>query len=82
MQTLVIYDMAGRIYYQAQGDIQVPTGLPFLWLDIPAGKILKSIDTSKAVHTSVYEDVPKTELDTVKEQLSAVQIALAEMMGV
>ncbi|BCK01398.1 hypothetical protein [Anaerocolumna chitinilytica] len=82
MKTLVIYDTTGRIIYQGSGDVLEPVGIPFLWLEIPTGKILKSIDTSKPIHTPLYEDVPKTEIDDVKEQLAAVQIALAEMMGV
>ncbi len=82
MKTLVIYDTTGRIIYQGSGDVLEPVGIPFLWLEIPTGKILKSIDTTKDVHAPMYEDMPKTEFDDVKEQLTAVQIALAEMMGV
>lgn len=83
MKTLVIYDSKGTIFYQAQGDVSEPEGgLLFLWTEIPAGKILKSIDTTKTEHVAIFEDIPKSELDNVKEQLAAVQIALAEMMGV
>lgn len=82
MKTLVIYDTTGKIFFQAQGSVQEPSGIPFLWLEIPAGKILKSIDTTKTPHEPVYEDMPKSEMDNVKEQLAAVQIALAEVLGV
>lgn len=82
MKTLVIYDISGKVFYKAQGDIQEPTGIPFLWLEIPAGKILKNIDTTKEPHEPVFEDLPKTDMDNMKEQLAAVQIALAEVLGV
>lgn len=79
---LIIYDETGTIYYQASGDIQEPSGIPFIWVEIPEGKRLLSINTEVTPHEPVFEDLPKSELDTVKEQLIAVQIALAEMMGV
>ena len=79
---LIIYDETGRIYYQASGDIQEPSGIPFIWVEIPEGKRLLSINTEVTPHEPVFEDLPKSELDAVKEQLIAVQIALAEMMGV
>lgn len=82
MKTLVIYDETGKIYYQTAGDVQEPAGLPFLWAEIPDGKLLKSINTEVTPHEPVFEDLPRSELDDVKEQLIAVQIALAEMMGV
>lgn len=82
MKTLVIYDTSGKIFFQAKGDIQEPSGIPFLWLEIPEGKILKGIDTTKTPHEPVYENMPKSEMDNAKEQLAAVQIALAEVLGV
>ncbi len=81
--TLVIYDISGTVYFQAQGDVQEPAGgLLFMWIEIPSGKILKSIDTSCEEHEPVFEDLPKADIDTVKEQLVAIQIALAEVLGV
>ena len=82
MDTLVIYDNTGKIYYQVTGAVVDPIGLQFLWVIIPERKILKTINTAVTPHEPVFEDLPKSELDNVKEQLAAVQIALAEMMGV
>lgn len=82
MKTLIIYDEIGKIYFQAAGNVEEPNGVPFIWVEIPEGKLLKSINTEVTPHEPVFEDLPKTELDNVKEQLIAVQIALAEMMGV
>lgn len=30
MKTVIIYDTTGEIFYQAQGNIQEPAGVPFL----------------------------------------------------
>ena len=81
--TLVIYDSNGTIFYQATGDVIEPAGgLLYLWIEVPFGKILKSVDTSKEDHEPVFEELPKSELDNVKEQLVSIQIALAEVLGV
>lgn len=82
MKTLIIYDTTGKIFFQAQGNIQEPTGIPFLYLEIPEGKVLKSINTTKTPHEPAYEDLPKTEVQILNEQVAALNIALAEMMGV
>ena len=72
MKTLVIYDTAGKIFYQAQGNVQEPSGIPFLWLEIPEGKTLKSIDTTKTPHEPVYRDIMGIDTDTCTlEQLKA-----------
>lgn len=82
MQTLAVYDTTGRIIYQGQGAMYEPVGMPFLWIEIPAGKILKSIDTTKEPHEPVYEDLPKTEVQLLSGQVAALNIALAEVLGV
>ena len=82
MQTIAVYDTTGRIIYQGSGDMYEPVGIPLIRVTVPAGKVLKSIDTTGEEPAPVYEDLPKTELDNVKEQLAAVQIALAEVLGV
>lgn len=82
MKTLVIYDTTGRIIFQGNGDILEPVGIPFLWLEIPDGKILKYIDTSKTEHVPVYEDLPKSQVEILSEQVAALNIALAEVLGV
>lgn len=82
MKTLIIYDTKGVIFFQGQGSVAEPTGIPFMWLEIPTGKILKSIDNSKEVHEPMYEDLPKSQVDILTEQVAALNIALAEVLGV
>lgn len=82
MKTIAVYDATGHIIYQGSGDMYEPVGTPFLWIEIPGGKRLKSIDTSKAPHEPIFEDLPKTEVQLLSEQIAALNIALAEVLGV
>lgn len=82
MRTLIIYDTTGRIIYQASGDVLEPTGIPFIWVDKPQGKYITSIDVSKEEHKPVYVDYPKLKEDLLQEQVDALNIAIAQMMGV
>jgi len=82
MEILAVYDTTGRIIYQGSGDMYEPVGIPSIRVTVPNDKRLVSIDVSKEEHIPVYEDLPKSEFDNIKEQLAAVQIALAEVLGV
>lgn len=42
-------------------------GIPFLLLEIPQGKLPKSIDVSETEHKAVYEDFPKAETQKLQE---------------
>ncbi len=68
MKTLVIYDGTGFIISQMQGsDLREPIGIPFLLIEIPQGKLLKSIDVSETEHKPIYEDLPKPETQKLQE---------------
>lgn len=68
MKFLVIYDNTGFIINQMQGsDLREPVGIPFIWIEIPQGKILKSINVSGTEHKPVYEDLPKSETQKLQE---------------
>ncbi len=82
MKTLVIYDNEGFILSQMSGAVREPIGVNFLYVDIPNGKILKSIDTTKEEHVPVYEDLPRDPFSLMQEQVNALTIALAEVLGV
>jgi len=80
-KTLIIYDAAGYIISQMSGDVREPVGIPFLWVEVPKGKKLVSIDTSEEEHKPVFADLPKSEIEELKEQISALNIALATILG-
>ena len=82
MSTLIIYDTTGYIISQMAGDVREPVGIPFMWVEIPDGKRLVKIDTSAEEHQPVFADLPKSEIEELKEQISALNIALAAILGV
>ena len=82
MEYLVIYDNTGYIIHQMAGDVREPVGIPFMYVDIPEGKRLVKIDTTAEEHQPVFADLPKPEIEELKEQISALNIALAAILGV
>lgn len=77
MEMIVIYDMTGKIYYCAGGDVAEPVGIPFLRVNVPDGKRIKKVDTSVEIHVPVFEDEPKLQqdkdIDELKTRLQNVQ---------
>jgi len=80
MNYLIIYDSTGKIYYQATGDVQEPTGIPFLRVEIPEGKRLKSINTAVTPHEPIFEDMPIEAVQDLYEKLEALQADLNAKM--
>lgn len=76
MNTLVIYDSTGYILSQMSGSIREPEGIPFMWLEIPQGKRLISIDTSKNPHKPIFEDIAPTEIEVLQNQVEDLQSEL------
>ena len=77
MKTLIIYDNEGYIITTMQGQPspRVPVGVPYLEVEIPQGKQIKitdgiGVDITKTPHEVILKDIPKTELDEVKEKLA------------
>ncbi len=72
MQTLIIYDTTGVIIDQRMGtDLREPVGVPFLWVEIPTGKVLDLIDISVTPHVPVFKDIenPNATLEQLIQQL-------------
>jgi hypothetical protein len=76
MQTLIIYDATGRIYYQASGDVQEPTGIPFLWVEVPEGKYITGVDVSGDTPSAILEDLPVSSVTLLQEQVTTLQETL------
>ncbi|HEX2927704.1 MAG TPA: hypothetical protein VHP38_15835 [Ruminiclostridium sp.] len=80
MNTLLIYDKEGVIISQMQGsDLREPIGVPFMWVEIPQGKCIKSIDVSGETPTPVFEDLQKSEVQALQEENTKIKLALAEL---
>lgn len=78
-RTLVIYDTEGYIISQMGGDVREPKGVPFMWVDMPQGKYLKYIDVTQEQHEPVYEDYPKSEIDTLRDTVDMLVLSLLEV---
>ncbi len=79
MQTLVVYDLTGQIIYEVTGNAREPIGIPFMWVSVPQGKYIARIDVSGETHIPVFEDLPKTEIEQLKEENTQIKLALAEL---
>jgi hypothetical protein len=80
MNTLVIYDNTGKIYYQANGNVQDPIGLKFIKVEIPEGKRITSVDTSKTPNVPVFEDIPIDLIQELYQKLTAIQTELSSKL--
>ena len=80
--TLIIYDNNSKIWIQISGVYDVPDGLNYLEVEIPEGKYPVSVDVSGEEPKVVYAEYSKSETAVLKEQVDALTLALAEIMGV
>ena len=80
MITRIIYDTTGQIISQMQGsDLYTPAGIPYIDVEIPIGKHVTSIDVSVTPNVAVLEDLPKTEIQKLKDENTKIKLALAEL---
>jgi len=81
--TLVIYDATGYIIQQMSGSVREPVGIPFLWIEVPEGKIVQSVDVSATPHVPVFVDLPETpeeKMLKLEQQLADTNSLLLEFM--
>ncbi|MEK4148911.1 hypothetical protein NST02_23300 [Robertmurraya sp. FSL W8-0741] len=81
MNTLIIYDETGYVLSIRHGKPapREPIGVPFLWVDIPDGKRILSVDTTTTPHQTILEDIPPSETDLLKEENLTLKLAIAEL---
>lgn len=71
MKTLIIYDNEGKIYSQMSEGYPIPKNeVQFLEIEIPGGKRFKKIDTSVIPHNIILEDIPKSQIELLQEELA------------
>ncbi|SFC63785.1 hypothetical protein [Clostridium uliginosum] len=71
MKTLIIYDNTGNIFLQMGVSYRVPEGgIQYLETEIPEGKLIKNIDISVTPHKPVLEDIPKSQIKLLQEELA------------
>ena len=74
--------MKDLYFYNQDGDVYFNTayieGYNTLGVEVPEGKRLVSIDTSKTPHEPIFEDITKTEIE---QRLEALELGMAEYLG-
>ena len=74
--------MKDLYFYNQDGDVYFNTayieGYNTLGVEVPEGKRLVSIDTSKTPHEPIFEDITKTEIE---QSLEALELGMAEYLG-
>lgn len=86
MKALVIYDATGKIWGIYYGETEVPQGMTYIYVDIPEGATLERIDVTDPKNPKpVMLDLDLTDIEklknkasTLEEELTTVQLALAE----
>lgn len=84
MKTLIIYDEQGYIISNITGSHRVPTGVPYLEVEIPQGKQIKytngiGVDVSVTPHQVILEDVPPSEMELLKTENQQIKQSMAEL---
>ncbi|WP_342558766.1 hypothetical protein [Metasolibacillus sp. FSL K6-0083] len=82
MKTIIIYDYDGYTLQNLTGEYRLPAGIPYLEVTLPEGKRLKpgiGVDVTKNPHQPIFEDIPKSETELLKDELHATKLALAEL---
>lgn len=77
MNTLIIYDEEGKIYYIATGNYTKPVGLQHLEVEIPEGKIITGVNVSITPHIAIFEDIPKSQ---EIQRIELLESALNELL--
>lgn len=80
MKTLIIYDNDGTIFTQITGGYSVPKGLQNMEIEIPHGKYIERVDTSKQKHQAIFKDYEKSETEVLKAELQEVKNALNDII--
>lgn len=81
-KTLIVYDNTGYVIQQITGSYRIPTGVPYLEVEIPTGKRIKSeigVDISVTPHQAILEDIPLTEIEQLRQKTELQEQALAEL---
>lgn len=69
---LVVYDNKGTVYFAGTG-FPEPEGIPFLNVEIPAGKRFVGVNVDVNPAEPIFEDIPKSELQILKEKVEALE---------
>lgn len=69
MNVLAVHDTTGRLLMMESGTIapKEPVGVPFIWVEVPEGKMLESINVSTKPATPIFIDLPISDSVRISE---------------
>lgn len=70
-RTLIIYDLNGKIVSQISSGYEFPNGLPYIEIEIPQGKYIKSVNVD--TKEPIFDDLPKTEIQLLEDKISILE---------
>lgn len=80
MKALVIYDSTGRIWNIVYGAEAAPQGLTCMWVDIPDGAQLESIDVTNPDNPQpVFSRLPESDIGKLHKQMASVEAQVEEL---
>lgn len=80
MKALVIYDLTGKIWNIVYGEEIAPQGLTCMFVDIPDGARLESIDvTDQENPQPVFTYLPESDIGRLQKQMTAVEEQMVDM---
>ena len=80
MKALVIYDLTGKIWNIVYGEETAPQGLTCMFVDIPDGAQLESIDvTDQENPQPVFTYLPESDIGRLQKQMTAVEEQMVDM---
>lgn len=69
---LVVYDKKGTVYFAGTG-FPTPDGIPYLEIEIPEGKRFVGVNIESEPNEPIFEDIPKSELEILKEEVEELK---------
>lgn len=79
MRALIIYDQTGRIWSIAYGVETVPQGLLCMFVDIPNGAQIQSIDITDSNNPKpVFTYLPESDIGRLQDQMAEMEDQLTQ----
>ena len=80
MKAIVIYDNTGRIWSIIYGEEELPQGVQAMWVDIPDGARIESIDVTDPVHPQpVFAYLPESDIGRLQADMKDAKEDIADI---
>jgi hypothetical protein len=79
--SIVIYDSTGNVYLNGTGFPEPQGEINYTKVNTPKGMYLERIDVSVMPHAPVFGDIPKSEIEQLKEEVEHLKANQAAMLS-